>query len=162
MWNWIKANLSQIARFLAVAGVLALTVTSRAADAPSLRTLAKGGFSGITEARLSVIRDQASWEQFWKEHSVRVTNPPPAPAVDFKKEMVLTATLGRRTTGGFSIEFTRIQDDPAGLKVFVVKKSPRPGGMNLQSLTAPFHFVAVPVSEKKVEFVDGDNSPAPK
>jgi hypothetical protein len=40
------------------------------------------------------------------------------------------------------------------LKISVKNSSPPPDAMTIQALTAPFHFVAVPKSNLKPEFVE--------
>ena len=128
-----------------------------AADAPPLgiRSLAKGAFSGIAEPRREIIRSADEWEKLWRQHgSARAGAAAPAPAVDFSKEMVIVATLGTRPTGGYAIEIVRVVAADKTLKVFVNQTSPPPGAMAIQALTAPFHYVAVPRSDLKAEFVN--------
>jgi protease stability complex PrcB-like protein len=128
--------------------------TATGADPLTLRSLGKGGFSGIKEARREVIKDKAAWEKLWTEHTKPTRNAAPAPEVDFAKEMVIAATMGTKRTGGYSVEI--ISAEPAGkkLKVTVKQASPPPGSMAIQALTAPFHFVAVSRSDLEVEFIE--------
>jgi PrcB C-terminal len=129
---------------------------SGAANAPStlpVRSLARGVFSGVAEARREVIRDPASWEKLWKEHATSEKSAEIIPAVDFANEMVIAVTMGDRRTGGYSVEIERVEPAEKSLKIFVKQTAPRPGTMTIQTLTAPFHFVAVPKSDLKPEFV---------
>ena len=132
--------------------------TATGADPSTLRSLGKGGFSGIGEAKQEVIKDKAAWEKLWTEHSKPTRNASPVPEVDFSKEMVIVATLGTKRTGGYSVEI--VSAEPAGkkLRVAVKQASPPPGALAIQALTAPFHFVAVPRSDLEVEFVDAKPS----
>jgi hypothetical protein len=118
------------------------------------RTLAKGGLSGVTEAKQEVIKNEAAWKKFWAQHAAPINPVPKTPAVDFSKEMVIATTLGTKRTGGYSIEITSAEPKDDKLKVTVKKTSPPPGAMTIMALTAPFHFVAVPRSDLKPEFVD--------
>jgi hypothetical protein len=119
-----------------------------------IRSLAKGTFSGIKEARQEVIRDAAAWGQFWKQHSPSAGSVEKIPAVDFAKEMVIAVTMGIKRTGGYTIEIVRVEPAGKSLKIFVKQTSPPPGSLSIQALTAPFHFVAVPRSDLKPEFVE--------
>jgi hypothetical protein len=109
--------------------------------------------SGIAESTREVIRDRETFQKWWARHAGRQ----PAvqmPEVDFAGEMVIAATLGRRNTGGYTIEIRRTAVETDRLKVFVRKSAPGPGTMTIQVLTAPFHVVAITRSELKVEFVE--------
>jgi hypothetical protein len=68
--------------------------------------------------------------------------------------MVIAVTMGTRPTGGHKVEITRVEETSGRLEVSVKQTSPPKGAMTIQMLTAPFHFVAVPRSERKVEFVE--------
>jgi hypothetical protein len=139
---------------LGTLAILALAcVDSLSAAGLPMRTLAKGAFSGIQESRQEVIRDEAAWQRFWAQHSTSSRTGGPVPPVDFTKEMVIAVTLGRRTTGGYSIQLTNVEPQQDTLRIMVRRTAPPPGAMAIQALTAPFHFVAVPKSDLKPEFV---------
>src|SRR5690349_2251334 len=121
-----------------------------------VRSLAKGAFSGVRDARQEVIRDAATWEKFWEQHSVSAGSAAKIPAVDFAKEMVIAVTMGMKRTGGYRIEIARVEPAGKSLKIFVKQTSPPPGALTIQALTAPFHFVAVPKSDLKPEFVEAN------
>ncbi len=143
--------------FLLLLGGLA----SASADSLPVRTLAKGAFGGIFEPKQEVIREQALWEKLWARHTVTSKPAEPAPKVDFSKEIVIAVTMGRRNTGGYAIEITKVEPTSGKLRVTVAEKAPSPGSMAIQTLTAPFHFVAVPKSDLPVEFMGG-KAPAKK
>jgi hypothetical protein len=137
---------------LIMLGVFACVTASSEASLP-IRSIAKGGFSGIQEPKQEVITDKKIWEQFWSKHS-NLTRPATAlPEVDFAKEMVIAVTMGTKRTGGYAVEVVSVQPADKKLKIAVKYTSPPPGAMTIQALTAPFHFVAVPKSDLKAEFV---------
>ena len=131
-----------------------LPVATAVVGPVTMRLLGKGAFSGQVTARTEVLRDQPAWAKFWDQHATTARGATNLPTVDFAKELVLVATLGRKNSGGYSIEITKVEAEPKALKVFVRRKSPPPGGMSIQALTAPFHFVAVPATKLPVVFVD--------
>jgi PrcB C-terminal len=119
-----------------------------------IRSLAKGALSRIKEAKQEVIRDAAAWDKFWKQHSVSAASAEKMPVVDFSKEMVIAVTMGTKRTGGYTMEILRVEPTEKSLKIFVKETSPPPGALTIQALTAPFHFIAVPKSDLKLEFVE--------
>ncbi len=131
-----------------------LWVVNCDAESLPLRKIAKGALSGIAEARQEVIKDQAAWERWWTKHAVKGNSLETIPTIDFSKEMVIAVTMGRRNTGGHSIEITTAETAGQQLKISVRRTSPPPGAMVMQALTAPFHFVSVPKSDLPPEFVE--------
>ena len=138
---------------LTIVALLGCT-TATGADQPILRSLGKGGFSGIKEARQEVIKDKAAWEKLWTEHTTTTRNAAPAPEVDFAKEMVIVTTMGTKRTGGYSVEIVSAEPANKKIRITVRQTSPPPGAMAIQALTAPFHFVAVPRSDLTADFVE--------
>jgi hypothetical protein len=125
-----------------------------AAHTPPIRSLKKGAFSGIHEAKQEVVKSADAWEKLWKQHVTSMSASDKIPAVDFSKEMVVVATMGTKRSGGYSIEIVDVVASGETLKISVKKTSPPPDAMSIQALTAPFHFVAVPKSKLKPEFVE--------
>jgi hypothetical protein len=119
-----------------------------------MRTVAKGAFSGITSARQVIIKDKAAWNKLWAQHSLNQAAASSAPELDLAKEMVIVVTLGRRNTGGYTIEIVKVEADDKRLRIAVQRKAPPPGAMVIQALTAPFHMAAIPRSDLKAEFVE--------
>ena len=150
---------------LALAFAAAAAACSAAEAAPgasAIRTLARGAFSGIQEPELKVIRAAGEWSELWAKHSARAGKPEPAPKVDFEKEMVIAALLGRQKSGGHKIEVESAREENGKLRIVVKKTSPPMGAMTLQALSAPFHFAAIPRSELKPEFVEIEAAAAPR
>ncbi len=139
-------------------GVLALafglmTMGTTAPQENGLRTLAKGHQSGVTKSGERVVRTQAVWEKLWAEH-VSIQEPkPPAPKVDFAREMVLVAAMGRKPTAGYAIEITGVKRQGKTLVVSVRHSAPPPGAIALQVITNPVHFIAVPRSDAALKYV---------
>jgi hypothetical protein len=129
-------------------------VTSGAEDSLDIRTVAKGGFSGLIEPIQKVLKTKADWEKLWAEHAANIRGNSKMPEVDWAKEMVIVAAMGRQRTGGYAIEITRVCPTAHRLQIFVKKKTPPPGAIVTQALTAPFHMVAVPKNDLKAEFVE--------
>src|SRR5689334_13769484 len=87
---------------------------SQAATPPAIRTLAKGAFSAIQQPTEQVITDKIAWEKAWTEHCSGKSSEK-LPEVDFTTEMVVAVTMGRKTSGGYSIQVKQVE--PAGGKL---------------------------------------------
>ncbi len=99
--------------------------------------------SGIEEKRLEVVRDQASWSRLWSEIHRGQDPAPPAPAVDFSKEMLIVAALGTRPTGGFGVKVRSVSTQGDRLEVVVLEPCPPQGAMVTAALTQPVEVVRV-------------------
>jgi hypothetical protein len=140
--------------------------TVATSSAAPFRTVAKGAFSGIQEPKQQVIRNEIDWEKLWTSHAAMANKPSEKrPLVDFSKEMIVFVTMGRQRSGGFSLEITDVTESDGKLRIIVRQKRPAQGSMTIQSLTAPFHIVAVPKTDAKPEFVNArstdENSGSP-
>jgi hypothetical protein len=107
-------------------------------------TVEKGYRSGVRESLQVVIRNQDEWNAFWKRHSAIETNPPPAPSIDFNREIVVGIFLGEKSTGGYEMEIVRAERRDSLLYFYYREKIPSPGAIVTQALTQPFHLVRVP------------------
>ena len=124
------------------------------------REIAFGSQSNIQEATRVVIQDQEQWRKWWGKHNT-VENlidgkiaPKPPPKVDFEKETVLVATLGRHSTGGYAIRFTEIDREGEAVTATLKITSPGPDDLVTSALTSPFSVIAIPKYEGCVEFVE--------
>jgi hypothetical protein len=52
---------------------------------------------GIRDSMRVVITDQATYAQRWQQATSAQPSPPPAPAIDFNREMVILVAAGRKT-----------------------------------------------------------------
>jgi len=128
---------------LACAAILAVAEAADPAQ-PEIKTIAKGAFSGIQKAAQIVVTNQTQWAELWREHTIGKEPRPAAPEIDFAKETVIFAALGRKTSGGHSIEVTALRPAAGKTEIILRIRQPKPGGMNLQALTAPYHLARVP------------------
>jgi hypothetical protein len=109
----------------------------------SFQTIAKGYRSGVRESLQIVARNQAEWDSLWKRHLSVETNPPPTPAIDFNKQIVVGVFLGEKPTGGYDVEIIRAEQSDGALVIHYREKSPLPGSIAIQALTQPFHIIQV-------------------
>jgi hypothetical protein len=133
---------------------VALAVGAWAAD-DGMRSLARGSQSGVKKAERLMVKTQDEWAALWKRHAGEA-QAAEAPKVDWSKEMVLAAFMGTHNTGGYALQITSAREQDGKLVVQVEAKVPKPGGFVTQTITSPFHMVAVPKSTLPVTWTAGE------
>lgn len=135
-----------------IVGLLLLAVSTLGAESTDLKTIEKGVFSGIQEPVRVVVTNQTQWTELWAKHNAQKLPTPPLPEIDFDKQSVIFVGAGRKNTGGYSIEVRDVRKVDDHTEVLVATHEPKPGGLTIQALTAPFHIVKVPRIEGEVKF----------
>ena len=107
------------------------------------QTVARGSRSGIRESLQAVARSQTEWETLWQKHVSSQSSPPSLPAVDFSNEIVVAIFLGEKPTGGHGVEIIGVDSSDGAVTVSFAEKGPRPGDMQIQAFTQPFHIVRI-------------------
>lgn len=129
--------------------------TSPAGTTPyDFRTLAQGSTSGIHIARREVLRDEASWSTFWRDHGASQMPAPERPRVDFAKENVFIATAGDRPDTCWALDVTRIQERATNVEVTVRTRGPPPDAFCGDAITQPFHYVTYPKTQKPLLVIE--------
>ena len=113
--------------------------------------IARGDSSAIQETRVAVVRTPEAWAELWAEHGANTLPPPPAPEVDFERQMVVAVFLGVRPCGGYGVEIAECA--PREDRIVVRARETRPGPDELvtMALTAPYAMRAVPRAEGEAE-----------
>lgn len=110
--------------------------------------------SAILDRRRLVIRDAETWAAFWSDFVGLREPKPPAPDVDFGARMVIAATMGERSSGGYSIGVPEVAEMEGLLYALVREVAPGIECAVTTALTAPAVAVSVPRHEGSVAFVD--------
>jgi len=121
-------------------------------------TVAKGAASGILEPLQVAIRTQDEWVAFWARHTRAQVQPPPAPPVDFSREMAIGIFLGERATGGHEVEITKVERGGSVLRIHYRTRSPDPGAMVTQVRTQPYHLIKLKREDSPLVFSREDLS----
>jgi len=111
-------------------------------------------FSRIEDRRRLLIDDETAWAEFWAEFHGAVTPMPPLPQVDFSTHVIVAATMGQRSSGGFSIEVADVYEADGTLYPVVVEVSPGPSCVATTVITAPAVAVRVERAGTGVSFVE--------
>jgi hypothetical protein len=114
------------------------------------------GSGGKPEPSLFEIRDEESWRALWQHMMAGHSPAPSRPAVNFDREMLLGAFMGRRSSGGYTIEIVSVRDLGENLHATVVRTSPGPECVRLTVETTPADIVRVDRLDKPVRWETRD------
>ena len=109
-----------------------------------IRQLLQEHSSGVNDSTRRVINDSATLAQVWATVFAGRSEAPPVPAVNFANEMVIVASMGTRSSGGYTISVDSARVAGSELQVFVRSQAPGPLCGTTGALTQPVVIVAVP------------------
>lgn len=111
-------------------------------------------YSGIADSLRVVIRDRDAWRAYWSSIHRPFIPAPPAPDVDFSREMIIVASMGLRPSAGFAIRIENATADPSRLIISVRQTVPGTGCALGAALTQPVDLARVPATPLPVFFAD--------
>ncbi len=91
----------------------------------------QGQQCGVSIPTARVVRTASAWAAVW----TALGKPPPA--ADFSKSFAVAVFLGRKPTGGFSVEFLPPRKDTSGA-LLIPYREKRPQGFVTQAISQPF------------------------
>lgn len=109
-------------------------------------------YSGMSDSTRVVARDTAAWRGAWSRIWLRHSPEPALPAVNFASEMVVVASLGERTSGGFAIYVDSAYQHAGHVEVVVRKVSPGGRCGVTAALTQPVDVARLPATTLPVLF----------
>jgi hypothetical protein len=138
--------------FLAVlTTVLALSACrSTPSGGDGFRTIAQGYQTGLRGVEPRTARTEAEWRKLWDEHASMQIPHPPAPRIDFAKEMVVCVLGGERPSGGYGIEVVGADFNGTDLVLGVRETRPAEDAIVPMVVTRPYHMVATPITNAGV------------
>lgn len=112
-------------------------------------------YSGITEARQVVVKNNADWQTLWRLHKASQTPIPALPAIDFSEKMVVGVFTGTRGNGCHSV---KIESTELIINQKIVikyrEKTPAAGITCTLALTNPADLVVLDHADLPVEFIE--------
>ena len=111
-------------------------------------------YSGIPDKRRLYIDNASDWSALWAEVTEPYMPPPPVPTIDFANEAVIVASMGMKSSGGYSILIEGVYEAENTLYVEVREISPGSNCVTTQALTAPVYAVRAPKRDFTVKFVE--------
>ncbi len=119
----------------------------------TFETIENNAYSGHKSSGEYAIRNEEEWNTLWNQVTADRIPQPKAPSVDFETQMVLGVFLGERTSGGYSIEISRIRETENSLEVYVTEKTPQFGMMSASALSQPCHLIKTGLTKKEVKYI---------
>ena len=117
-----------------------------------IERLASEWSSGFEEAARRVIHNPIEWAIVWAQIYENGSSKPPLPWVNFSKEQVVVAALGRRPSSGYVISVTAASRTGGSTTVRLESRSPGPGCGVLTVITEPVDVVKMPRTVGSVVF----------
>ena len=109
--------------------------------------LGLGGAELLRDPLRIVARDSAVWHMIWPLLTNQWKEPP---NVDFSRDMLIIAGMGRRATGGYYIRIDTLPGRSNYLRVRVVQHVPGPRCGLLFTVTSPIAMLRVPQTPRAV------------
>jgi len=111
-------------------------------------------YSGITTQQRLVVRDGATWANVWQQIDANSIPVPAVPAVDFASNVVIVAAMGRKNSGGYSIDVDDVRSVAEDAWVSITENSPGAMCITTAVITAPVAVVMVPRFAGQVTFLE--------
>lgn len=136
--------------------IMALLQRSEATPAaqrpPELAIVPYRHSSGIEDRRQVVIGDSTTWARIWTEIVGSHRPSAPLPPVDFTRELLVIASMGTRSSGGYSVAMDSVRVARDTLFVRVREYSPGSQCGTTAALTAPVGLARMERSHHPIAF----------
>jgi hypothetical protein len=109
-------------------------------------------YTGLRDSLRTVVRDSLNWRTLWERINRPFFPPPPLPAIDFGREMVVVAALGTRSSAGYDVVIEGAEQSSNGIEVALRRASPAPGCPVPAVMTQPLDLARIPASDQPVRF----------
>ena len=106
----------------------------------------------MEDAVFDVLFHETDFCQFWAKHKSNTFPVPDCPDVDFDENMVIDLFRGMKSTGGYSIEVTAVEDHESQVVIRTKTTDPPLDAMVTSALTQPFHIIYAKKNLKPVCF----------
>ena len=110
------------------------------------------------EPSFAVITDSERWGEFYRVVHANRIPPPPAPEVDWEKNMALFVAAGWKPSSGYRVELEKVEHQGNSLQVRVHFIEPPEGAITAAVMTQPYVLALVERKPglEKVTFIDAE------
>ena len=109
--------------------------------------------SGPEAPTFRAVDSQPQWNALWATlRPTALGSKEAAPVVDFARFTMLVAALGRRNTGGNSVQFQYAHASRNGIEVSVLDVRPGHGCTSTTTVTYPIAIALIPHTQQPVSF----------
>jgi len=102
-----------------------------------------GDQSGYNEETYLVVKTEAEWAEVWAKHTAPHKPATLYPEINFSKNMVICAFMGKRPTTGYSISIRRIWAKEERIHVEIAKSAPPENLAVGEVITYPYVFASL-------------------
>ena len=92
------------------------------------------------------------WRQLWERINQPFFPRPALPSIDFRREMIVVAALGKRPSAGYDVVIEGVEQDSIGIEVALRRAAPAPGCPVSAVMTQPLDLARIPASDQPVRF----------
>jgi hypothetical protein len=121
---------------------------------PELAVLPYRMTSGITRRDRIFIQDAATWARVWPGLVGSHSPKPPLPAVDFEREAIVIASMGQRSSGGYTISIDSARTAGDTITLVVTERSPGRSCGTTAALSSPVALARVTRPTVPIRFVE--------
>jgi hypothetical protein len=111
-----------------------------------------GDQSGYNEETYLVVKTEAEWAKVWAKHTAPHMPTTPYPEINFSKNMVICAFMGKRPTTGYSICIRRMWAEEERIHVEIAKSGPPENLMVSEVITYPYVCASVERTDSEMIF----------
>jgi len=111
-----------------------------------------GDQSRYNEETYLVVKTEAEWAEVWAKHTASHMPTTPYPEINFSKNMVICAFMGKRPTTGYSISIRRIWAEGERIHVEIAKSDPPENLVVSEVITYPYVFASLERTDWRVIF----------
>lgn len=135
-----------LTRAVLVSGVVLTwgSLAAMASEQIKFVVIESGNLSGISTRKVEVARSEKEWKELWSKHASRIMPPPPAPKVDFSRDMVIGAFAGTKSSGGYAVKIDALHAGSDEIGVDITMVTPPRGMPTASMMTTPFQMVRCP------------------
>lgn len=102
-----------------------------------------GQHSLADTAALILIDNQKQWLEIWRVAKGMIEPMPSAPEIDFENEMLAAVFMGKKSSGGYRVQITKIDyvKDTLNISIDYFRRA---GGTLLPMITSPYQIAKFP------------------
>jgi hypothetical protein len=108
--------------------------------------------SNLTNKSEIVIQDEANYIHYWNQ--IDVDSAQSLPKVNFNQTMVILVSSGERSSSGYQVEITKLEESGSNIKFYYTSTSPGDNCTQNTVITYPYCLVTAAASDKAVTFIE--------
>lgn len=110
------------------------------------------GLRNPEKAENKVIRNKAEWETLWEQINIGRIPMPPLLEIDLSKYIILSASTGFHSSGGWSIKISKIEEYENKINVKVTITAPGKDCSVTTATTNPYTIISIEKTDKPINF----------